>query len=535
MNKINNYAKLILPITLFLLLSCFPSKKATQAKKETINSLTQIKSPTKIYLFDASVLLFPTGFIVKNDTVWGKGQRYWIDKKDEKTITRKIPLDSIATMTYYELAAHTGGEQFGSFLLGLYGGILTPLSIYCLSCPKCCFGSCPTLYIYDGNNYNLKAELFSYSISKYFQETDLDLLSTNILEDGKYRVRLSNEALETHYINQFSLITVNHPKKTKIFPSNEEDFIIIKKFNKPTTIFNSLDEDVSSLVNKKDNLYYRSDIPIVEKLSGNNYRDWLDITIKTSNETDNLKLILHLKNTLLSTILFYDVVLKSQGIKAVEWVEKMNTNQLYALQFNTLYKAFAGIKVKIYRNDKWEQCAAIDDIGPIAWKEMAVNIPLEEGDLNPEGEVNIRLEFFADNFMIDYISYDSGNSRDSLIITEIFPSDIVDDFGISRNDIYELVQKDDSQFLITNPGEFYDFDYNLLIHNKMETSVFVRSKGYYTEWLRGDWITTENTGYRFNIFEVDKTIAQLKKSWLESRELLETEFFKTRIPLKEGL
>ncbi len=69
----------------------------------------------------------------------------------------------------------------------------------------------------------------------------------------------------------------------------------------------------------------------------------------------------------------------------------------------------------------------------------------------------------------------------------------------------------------------------------METTVFIRSKGHYTEWIRGDWITTKNTGYQFSLIEIDKTISQLRESWLEDRELLEAKFFQTRIPIREDL
>ena len=48
-------------------------------------------------------------------------------------------------------------------------------------------------------------------------------------------------------------------------------------------------------------------------------------------------------------------------------------------------------------------------------------------------------------------------------------------------------------------------------------------------------MTTDQTGYRFDLFKTSDTIARLRQSWLENRDLLEEEFFKTRIPLGEGL
>jgi len=520
---------------LFLLFACFPSKKATLLNPGEIGSGMQIKSPTKAFLLDASVILFPRGFKIENGILRGKGQRYWLDREDKNLIAREIPLDSIAALTYYELK-NSGGQVFASFLLGIYGFVLTPLSIYCISCPKCCFGSCPTLYALEGEEYELRAELFSYSISKFFQGTDLDLLSGNISKEGPYRIRLSNEALETHYINCLSLIAVNHPVGTRVYPSGEDGFVVVRKLISPQQAVNSLGKNVLPLIQQLDDEGYRSDTTMAAMLEGGLNSDWLDLKFRTPPGKTSIKLVLRLRNTLLSTVLFYDLVLASQGARAVEWTQKMNEDFFYARQFYQLYKAYSGIKVNILREGEWKTAAVIGDVGPIAWKEIALNLPIDPKDISPENEVTLRLEFFPDNFMIDYIAYEAETiADDSVLAREIPPSQIYDDNGRAREDIVSLPQSADSLYLVTNPGESYYFDYDIRKNVPGETSVFLRSQGYYTEWIRGQWLTGEPGNYRFNLFEVDKTITQLRESWLENRELLEREFFKNRIPLREGL
>ena len=522
-------------ISLLFLLNCFPSKKANMLEPDAVKSIKQVKSPTKVFLLDASVLLFPNGFLVDDGMVVGRGQRAWINRSDNRIRTRRIPLDSIAAMTYYELE-HTAGEQFGSFLLGLFGPPMTFLGLYCLACPKCCFGSCPTVYAYDGKKYQFEAELFSYSISKYFQDSDLDRLAVQTPKDGRLRIRVSNEALETHYINQFSLLTVNHPSGTRIFPSPEGGFISTRQLSSPMSVINSMGENVSRFVDNYDSLWYRSDSIRVKNLTVNAHRDWLDAKIDTPMYSDRIKLVFRLRNTLLSTILFYDVVLASQGIDAITWAEKMNANPLYSAQFNTLYKIYAGVKIKVLRNGEWELRSSVSDVGPIAWKDMAVEIPLKKNDVNQRGELNIRLEFFTDNFMIDYIAYEVGGSaEDSLHISESLPSRILDDSSIKREDVFSLIQNNDSKYLVTNPGESFYFDYDLRSAPRMQTTLFVRSKGFYIEWMRGNWLASQQSDYAFNPWNVDQAISKLKESWLGNRDLLEKEFFKNRIPLREGL
>jgi hypothetical protein len=532
MNLNNQQFKLAVVMVSLVLSGCFPSKKVTLLKREGIANVTHITAPTKAFLLDASCILFQGGFSVKNDTVFGRGRRYWVGRADEQVLPRVIPLDSVAAMTYYEFNS-SGGNKFASFLLGLFGATMTPLSIYCISCPKCCFGSCPTIYTHDGQNYQLEAEMFSYSISKFFQDKDLDRLAQKIPRDGRYPIRVSNEALETHYINQLSLLKVSHPLGTQVFPSNDGGFISTRNLQPPAAAVNCLGENVLPLVRNPDDRWYRGDTTMVKRLAEGVYSDWLDLKLNVPENAANVKLVLRLRNTLMNTVLFYDVVLASQGLDALEWTERMNTDQQYAAQFYAAYLSYAGITAKIYRNGAWVQQARIGDAGPITWRNTAVEIPL---DANHEGELLLRLQFFPDNLMIDYVAFDVDTSaEETLLVEKVLPAEIHDNLGEARDEILPLIQHDDAQFLITNPGESYHFVYDLAPKAKMETTIFLQSKGYYTEWIRGEWLTTSPSNYRFNLFEIDNTISQLRQSWLENRELMEKEFFKTRIPLAEDL
>ncbi|MCH7573894.1 MAG: hypothetical protein IIA59_02100 [Candidatus Marinimicrobia bacterium] len=512
--------------------ACFPSKRVTLLKREVITPGLRIKSPTKAFLMDASFLLFPYGFSVVNDTIRGVGTRYWLDHADLESKPYTIPLDSIGAMSYYDLKS-SPGSLLGSTLLGLYGGFITAYSIECITCPKCCFGSCPTLYTHDGKEYKLEAELFSYSLSKFFQENDLDRLSQKIPQNGLYQVRVSNEALETHYINELSLITVSHQIGTKLFPSDKGGFIATTTLQPPIEAVNSLGEDVFNLLHSRDDRWYRSDTNMVRKLAEGVYSDWVDLKLKLPEKATNVKLVLHLRNTLLSTILLYDVVLASQGIAALEWTERMNKDLLYASQYHAIYNSYSGMDIKVYRNGKWIQQASLKDVGPIAGKDVAVELAASK---DAEGIMRVRLEFFPDNIMIDYVAFEANNSlKEALLVDKILPTEIYDHTGQKRDDILELIEKSDNQFLITSPGESYYFNYNIPPSERMEKTVFVQSKGYYTEWIRGEWLMPRSAGYQFDLLRVDETIAQLRQSWLANRGLIESEFFKTKIPLGEGL
>lgn len=507
------------------LISCYPNIKPHFIEMDQLAENIQISSPTKVYLSDASVILFSKGFNYSGKLINGFGQRFWHTGKESKSTTQNVHVDSVIAMTYYEKEL-SGGQVVASFFLGLFGLTQSGVAIYCLSCPKCCFGSCPTVYTFDGNQYHLEAELFSYSISKLLEERDLDLVRQKIPDNGLYKIRITNEALETHYLNQFSLLTVNHPIGTQVFPSGTNQFVMINHLSPPDEVLNSKKNDVLDQVISSDNKSYRSELEMLKNLENGPTHDWLKIKKNLQFNTDSVTMVIRYKNTLLSTILFYDVVLASQGISAIEWTRKMNEDLLYATQFNLVYKNFSGISVLVPKNKSWVKINSIPDAGPITWKYMATKIPVDE-----EGNINIKLQFFPDNFMIDYIAFDTDhNTTKTFTINEHFPVEIRED---SHNNILHLIENDDDKYLTTNPGESFLLLYDIPKEKNIEQTVFIKSKGYYTEWIRGSWVRNTNLDYRFDLFDVNRTLQYLATSWIQNKDFIEQEFFHTRIPVKE--
>jgi len=360
---------------------------------------------------------------------------------------------------------------------------------------------------------------------------DLDLLNQEATDDSIYNLKITNEALETHYINKMDLVLANHPSGTKLLPSSKGEYITILEQLPPLEAINSEGKDVTALVNSPDGKYYRSGTDMIKNLKSGIYYDWLDVKAKVPDNADRIKLILRYKNTLLSTILFYEVVLGSQGIDAVNWVNEMNTNGRYASQFSFVYKTFSGLQILINKNGNWVNTGSFADAGPLNWKYSA-----EELSSNGEKELTIRFQFIPDNFMIDYIAFDfSDGTDDALTFEEIVPFEIKDGEGNLRNECAGLLKNVDDDYLVTNPGDSYNIQYRYTKRNDCEQTFFLNSRGYYNEWIRGSWIRNSrqaNNGYTFNLLDIKGTLHCLADNWEYSRDEIEREFFKNRIPVR---
>ena len=525
--KASYYSVLILAGIVIYVFSCFPNKTAVYDERPQLLADTLINAPVKIYFADASQIAFPNGFEIKDRIVAGRGSRFTLKGVSEPTLEHHIPLDDISAMTYYQLKS-SGASALGSMIMGLYGVTLAPLSVYCLLCPKCCFGSCPTVYV----DNTLRAELFSYSISQYFQEKDLDRIYSPAEEQTEIKIHVANEAMETHYINYLQPLQVIHPKDSHALPDQDQNVVVLQNLNEVSAAQNSTGQDIRHLLRKSDNKTFRSDSLFELRLESDELQDWITLEVPVEAEQQEVYLALRLRNTLLTTILFYDLVMESQGVFALEWMNRMQTDYLYACLFSEIYQKYAGLRIYVLEDGQWSYKTRVGDVGPIAWKDMAIRVPIK----NAGESVKIKLEFFPDNLMIDKLNWSSEIiPEDSLQVISCPLLSIQNSDGTLLTDLDLLLSDQDEDFLITYPGQSYHFTYQIKSAAGLQSSVFLSSQGYYIEWLRGNWITGSGNDYNFDMYDINGTISHLKASWLANRTLLENEFFRNRIPLQEDL
>ncbi|HMS64664.1 MAG TPA: hypothetical protein PKD83_05350 [Ignavibacteria bacterium] len=509
--------------------SCYHNLQPGEVDIEKAGSNFQITTPSKCHTFDGSVIIYREGFNVVQNNILGTGWRYYFDGNEEIINVTSFPLDSIIAITTYDDL--TGGRAIANVSLGLVPTVIGAAVIYCAICPKCCFGSCPTIYTFDIDVPSLETELFSSSISRMLEGDDLDKLKQKIPENGIYEIKITNEAMETHYIDKFNLILAEHPSGTNIFPNINKGLTIMNTPLPPENVFNSVGKEITKTIYIEDTLSYRSGMEMVNELKSGPKYDWIAFTSSVPENAVKAKLLVRYRNTLLSTILFYDVVLGSQGIKAVEWIEKMNNDAVYAQDFKMIYDNFSGMQLEKFENGEWISAGIFPDAGPICWKDAAAEIPVLNTD---EKELRLRVKFIPDNFMIDYIGIEFCSSEENKIaVMNLIPSGVINNSKDNFIQIYKKLESADKNYLITGPGDSYSFIYKIEKRNDIEQSLLISSKGYYNEWLRGSWIKNDSMRQAFNLYNINENLRNLAESWEMNKTLIESEFFHTRIPVKE--
>lgn len=506
---------------------CYRTYESVKLNIDTLPSSQTFTDQFKVYLKNDNILIYKNGFTRNDNALIGYYEAYNYDGTILK-VDSIISLDSISAITQYTETT-SGGMYFASAMNLIFGVPLTFMAVYCLACPKCCFGSCPTIYVPSDNEYILEAELFSKCISRHLEDNDLDMIKYDIPSDGIIKLKITNEALETHYINKFNLIAVKHSSDSKVFQTIDDSITVIKELIPANDATSSSGKNIAEILKSDDEIYFRSEEGKILELRDKPVKDFIEITSDVKPGKDKVKMLIKYRNTLLTTTLLYDVVIGSQGINALDWTKKMNNDYTYAMQFKAVYDLFSGISIQCYENNHWIETGKFQDAGPINWKYSVAEIPVSD-----DGKIQVRLNFVPDNFMIDYIAFDTTESENNFSIEKLNPFLITDYNKQIRNEISDFISSDDNHYLITNPGDSYLLTYKIQKPSKEKVSLFIESKGYYNEWIRGNWINNQNVNYTFNLFDIQGTLKQLVTSWIDNKDLLEEEFFNAKIPLKEA-
>jgi len=167
--------------------------------------------------------------------------------------------------------------------------------------------------------------------------------------------------------------------------------------------------------------------------------------------------------------------------------------------------------------------AHLRDTGPIAWKDVAIVVPV----VTP-GVVRIRLTFPMDNWRIDRVAVASRFRRVSstaIPLAEVLEAETLNPTALAS------MRAADLRYLQTSPGQRF----TAVFHPRTAGSAgkrtyFLAAQGYYMEWVRPGWLRAPRADHPF--VPSDTALAEALGRWRMSQDSLETLFAATRIPMR---
>jgi hypothetical protein len=481
-------------------------------------SETVVESPLKAFLASGEIVVFPTGSVVSPDQVVGEGVRYSLDLEESRRVS-SLPMDSIVGLEAFDGSINGGATVLAS--IGATAGVvLAAVGIACAADPKC-FGSCPTVYTWEDGSEVLEAEAFSYSIAPLLEGRDVDRLGARPDGDGVLRLELRNEALETHYINHLEILQVDHLASRSAFPTESGRIVTVGRIQGVRSAVDRSGRSLEDSLGVRDGIAPSSPLARLESVTPEDHHDWIELVFPTPAEP-TAALVLRLRNSLLNSVLFYDLMLGARGAEALNWLGRDIKRIDEAVELGRWFQETMGLRVEVHDGAAWREVARVPDTGPIAWEELAVRVPVPDTP-----ELRVRLSFLVDEWRIDWVALGAG--------VEEADAKIVPLASVARIDaepdasIVDLLAEPDDRYLITSAATAFSLEFRPT-PSQAEQTFFLSSQGYYTEWIRPEWIRTGSPEVPFS--PDGNTAVELVDRWMSVKDEFEARFFATRIPVR---
>jgi hypothetical protein len=513
--------KRLIVLALPLLAACFvivsSGTEVTQVPRHYAR--TNVSSPVRAHLMDGSTVVYNDGIRVFGDTIHARIAGTRVGPLNDTIRLGPITVDSIVGLEVFERKVNAPATLMLSAIGTAVGTVATALGAALL------FGSCPTIYADSAGVPVLQAEVFATRISPLLEARDIDLLSARPDAQGMLRLDVRNEALETHYINHLELLEVRHAVGTRLIPDEHGKPLVVGAWSAPAMARDGAGRELASVVARSDGNAFSTDSTVLANANARQPFDHIDLTFPRP-AGDSAVIGLHLRNSLLNTVLLYDLMLAAPGARSLDWLSKDMRRIGPMLQFGRWYREHFGLRVFVHDGARWREIERHPTYGPVAWREAATVVPVLQRD-----SLRVRLRFAADEWRIDWIGMAGEFERPKTRTIGIARVTGLSD-SLARAARDQLRAADD-RYVQTGPGRRFwvSFETGATPPDSARTFLLA-SQGYYTEWLRGAWLkrATDTTVFRPGAAALDETF----RRYAAHRDSIHRAFFATRIPVTEG-
>ena len=496
---------------------------AGQADPESGLSFVRIDNPLKAHLASGETIIFPDGATIRDAVMYGDAQWYAFGSDVGVDTSVALTFDDVAAVEGFQTKTAIAKSVIVSTLMTSF---VTFGSAYLL---KLLFGSCPTVYEIspDDNQAILQAELFPNSIAPLLEMRDVDRLTVRPDDDSRIRLEVRNEALETHYINHVELLEAKHAPGALVAPQDNGEPAALLDFIDGGRATDRTGRDVTAALKHRDEVVYETDDRVLSNVSTSDFRDTIDYTLALDGrQLDSVWVYLRLRNSLLGTVFFYDQMLAGQGPRSIKWLADDLEVISNVVALGDYYIRNMGLRIEVRRDRDYEEVGRVREVGPIAFDEIAVRVPVTDPD-----SLRIRLRFIADAWRIDQLAVATTAHRPDM---ETIPISTITSAGASPawlDMVRNGVERSDTEYAMTTPGQSFVVSYQVDEEPSERGRTYLLSmQGYYVEWIRGQWLRDNPEPRAF--VPSDSALVAAMRTWSSDKEAFQAQFFSTKIPTR---
>ena len=281
--------------------------------------------------------------------------------------------------------------------------------------------------------------------------------------------------------------------------------------------------DLQPTLAHADGIVFSTDANTLNKATAEDPEDYIDVVVARP-DADSAVVALRLRNSLLNTVLLYDLMLAAPGARSIDWLEQDMRSIGPAVKFGRWYRKHFGLRVSVWDGTRYRDVERHPTYGPVAWRDVATVVPVYKTD-----SLRVRFSYTADEWRIDWIGVAAQFSRPRPRLVPIARvragSDSIT--AIAKRNL----QSADDRYVQTMPGERFWISFDVGPEPADSARSFLlASQGYYSEWVRGSWVknATATSTFEPSAGALDETLHR----WSAQRDSVEKSFFARRVPMR---
>jgi hypothetical protein len=378
-----------------------------------------------------------------------------------------IPLSRIRKIEVFDPAIGATIASYVFTTLGIIAAVVVVIGIIALATKS----SCPFLYARDGDSWRFMGEMYGGAIAAPLERDDYMPLPGLQTEDGNYELRIANELKERQYTNLAELLVVDCADQSTVLADKNGALYGISHPVAPQTALAG-SRDCTPALSAKDTSALLFDVPDAADPAFSN----VVLSFPKPDEAKNGRLLIKAKNSY--------------------WLDYMFAR--FTEQFGSRYQKFAAqqrkapaaegrqwsleqgipLSVEVQTSTGWEQAGYFDVMGPMAMRDMVMNLDLSKVSGK---DVKLRLRCGARFWEVDYAAMDFTEAA-PFPVHRLSPFSAVDERG---RELSSTLAATDQQYL-TQPeaGNAAVVRYTAPPQAAGTTrTVILHSRGYY-EYIR---------------------------------------------------
>ncbi len=301
--------------------------------------------------------------------------------------------------------------------------------------------SCPFVYSLADSSYIFDAEPLGAAICRSLQRTDLTVLNHTKENGGFYRFRITNELAETEFLDEVSLLAVDHPDSVQVVPSFDGTLYTVCSPQTPLSAIDYRGANMLGSVKQPDTEFWVSNpfnrIPGAD----DQIRDGLELEFAKPPEAQFVKLALNVQNTLWGAEMLNKAI-ALLGPEAEAWYAGIarSTNSQQSLEQAMIREGM--LVIKVWNGGGWKDADFVWGVGPRMPKDQLVKLDI--GGITGN-KLRVRLESTAGFWMINSVLADYSPDL-PLEVTELVAVEATDQLNRDLRPL--LVQTDDSYYVM---------------------------------------------------------------------------------------